>query len=366
MIDQVRAQLARRDLAGEDRAHLHFALGKACEDEGRYGESFENYRRCNEILRRGGDRSARASAGFVRRTMNVFSPALLRRCSGFGHPARDPIFIVGMKRSGSTLVEQILSRHSAIEALGELEDLTAVVGGVKDYPGVLKECGANRFRAMGEEYLALTAPRRKLSRPFFTDKLPHNFGRIGLIALILPNARIVDVRRHPLDCGLSCYKHYFPGSRLSLSLDDLGSGYVDYVKLMAHFDRLLPGKVHRLVYERLVGNFEHEVRRLLDYLGLPFEEACLRFHENTRQVLTPSVDQVRRPLYSTAAGYWRNFEPWLGPLKDALGYVLDVYPEVPGFYDEVHVRMRRPLALGQTGRQYSFVKGLSQMRIDGA
>jgi hypothetical protein len=216
---------------------------------------------------------------------------------------------------------------------------------------------------MGEEYMALTAPRRKLGTPFFTDKLPHNFGRVGLIHLILPNAKIIDVRRHPLDCGFSCYKHYFPGARLSLSLADLGSSYVDYVRLMAHFDRVLPGKVHRVIYERLVENLEHEVRRLLDYLGLPFEEQCLRFNEDSRLVQTPSADQVRMPLYKSAVEYWRHYEQWLGPMKEKLGYVLDVYPEVPKFFDEVHVKLRRPLSLGEAGGQIAWVRGLRQARI---
>jgi len=363
MIDQVLAQLTRTDLAAKDRAQLHFALGKAYEDLGRYAESFENYRACNEILRHGNESAAEVSTKFVRRTMAVFNPMLLRSRAGRGCQARDPIFIVGMKRSGSTLVEQILSRHSAIEALGELEDLIAVVGRLAGYPQALKDIGPDRLRALGEEYMALTAPRRKLGKPFFTDKLPHNFGRVGLIHLILPNARIIDVRRHPLDCGLSNYKHLFRGARLSLSLDDLGSSYVDYVRLMAYFDKVLPGKVHRLIYERLIDDFEHEVKRLLNYLGLPFEEECLRFYEGTRDVETPSADQVRRPLYASGAGYWRHYEPWLGPMKEKLGYVLDCYPDVPKFFDEVHVRLRRPLSLGEAGSPFASVRGLRQARI---
>jgi hypothetical protein len=233
---------------------------------------------------------------------------------------------------------------------------------VPGYPQALKDLGAGRLRSMGEEYMALTAPRRKPGKPFFTDKLPHNFGRVGLIHLILPNARIIDVRRHPIDCGLSCYKHYFPGARLSLSLSDLGASYVDYVRLMAHFDRLLPGKVHRLIYERLIEDFEREVRQLLNYLGLPFEEECLRFHEEARQVQTPSADQVRVPLYRSGVGYWRHYEQWLGPMKEKLGYVLDLYPEVPRFYEEVHVRLRRPMSLGQASGPFTMVRGLRQPR----
>ncbi|HEX4078259.1 MAG TPA: sulfotransferase [Rhizomicrobium sp.] len=366
MIGAARAQLARPDLAPEDRAQFHSALGKAYEDLENYAESFENYRKCNEILRHGGNRSAEMSKNFVRRTMTIYNPALLRGRSGTGCPARGPVFIVGMKRSGSTLVEQILSRHSAVEALGELEDLTEIIGRRRGYPQVLKELGPESFRAMGEEYMALARQRRKLGKPFFTDKLPHNFGRTGLIHLILPNAKIIDVRRHPLDCGISCYKHYFPGARLSLSLTDFASGYVDYVRLMAHFDEVLPGKVHRVIYRRMVGNLEFEVRRLLDYLGLPFEEECLRFDEETRHVKGPSADQVRMPLYDTGIDYWRNFEAWLGPMKAKLGYVLDVYPDVPKFYDEIRFRPRKPLGLGQTGGQVAHFRGLRQRHFENA
>jgi tetratricopeptide (TPR) repeat protein len=366
MLDQVRGQLARSDLAAEDRGLLHFALGRGFEDHERYAESFENYRACNEILRRQGEKPALASQIFVRRTAAVFNSGFLRTRAGRGCPSRDPIFIVGLKRSGSTLVEQILSRHSAIEALGELEDLSTVVGDLRGYPHVLKDLGADRFRAMGEEYVALANRHRKLGKPFFTDKLPHNFGRVGLIHLILPNAKIIDVRRHPLDCGFSSYKHYFPGGQLSLSLTDIAASYVDYVKLMAHFDKVLPGKVHRVIYERLIGNFEYQVRGLLDYLGLPFEEECLRFHEDTRRVLTPSVDQVRSPLYNTGVDYWRHYERWLGPMKEKLGYVLRVYPDVPEFYAELRVQMRKPFALGESGRQFALVRGLRQRRFENA
>jgi tetratricopeptide (TPR) repeat protein len=365
MIGQVHAQLARPDLAPEHRAQLCFALGKAYEDMRDFRKSFEHYRACNDILDRGSaKRAAKASANFVRRTATIFGPALFRRHPLSGHPAPDPIFIVGMKRAGSTLVEQILSRHSMIEPLGELEELTGILSRLRGYPQVLRELPPDRFRAMGEEYLKLVRHRRKLDKPFFTDKLPHNFGRTGLIRLILPNAKIIDVRRNPLDCGLSCYKHYFPGGQISLNLRYFASGYRDYVKLMAHFDRVLPGKIHRVIYERLIGNLEHEVRRLLDYLGLPFEEECLRFHEETRNVFTPSVDQVRTPLYNTAVEYWRHYEPWLGPMKEELGYVLAAYPEVPRFYEEVHFNMRNPRQLGETSHQYNVVRGLRQSRIE--
>jgi hypothetical protein len=246
-----------------------------------------------------------------------------------------------MPRSGSTLTEQILSSHSAIEGLGELPDLDTIVNrllsGVKSekllqaYAKTLKHLDAKDFRSLGEGYLELTHRRRKLGRPFFTDKALANFGQIGLIHLILPNAKIIDIRRHPLDCGWSCFTSHFPGGMpFSHKLSDIGRHYADYVALMAHFESVLPGRVHRVTYEDLVADPETEVRRLLDYLGLPFEEQCLNFHENKRAVITLSAEQVRMPLYKSGVGQWRPYEAWLGPLKAALGPVLDSYPSGPG------------------------------------
>jgi hypothetical protein len=178
--------------------------------------------------------------------------------------------------------------------------------------------------------LELTLRRRKSGRPFFTDKALTNFVSVGLIHLILPKAKIIDARRHPLDCGWSCFKSHFPGGQpFSHELSDIGRQYSDYVRLMAHFDRVLPGRIHRVIYEDLVANPETEIRRLLDYLGLPFEEQCLRFHENKRLVRTLSGDQVRVPLYKSGVGQWHAYEQWLGPLKTALGDVLTSYPAAP-------------------------------------
>jgi hypothetical protein len=232
-----------------------------------------------------------------------------------------------MPRSGSTLVDQILSSHSAIEGLEELEDLPAIIDQELDkdkngnrgaYPDNVSTLDADRLRSLGEQYMAKTRRRRKTPRPFFTDKAPINFQHVGLIHLILPNAKIIDARRHPLDCCFSCYKHYFPGGQpLTWNLRTVGRAYVDYVELMAHFDDVLPGRVHRVIYERLVENPEEEVRRLLDYVGVPFEEQCLRFHETKRFVRTNSAEQVKMPLYKSGVAHWKHYEPWLGPLKEA-------------------------------------------------
>lgn len=373
-VNQVLGQINRDGLSYEDRARLHFALGKAYEDMKRYAESFEHYRLSNDILCTSRDFGHEQSAQSVERTKRFFKPRFFRARQGWGCQASDPIFIVGMPRAGSTLVEQILSSHSQIEGLGELCDLGELTKELTveaqqrnepPYPLALRELDADRFRAMGEAYLNRTRGRRKAKRPYFTDKMPGNHYHVGFIHLILPNAKIIDARRHPLDCCFSCFKHYFPaGQPLSTNLRDVGRGYVDYVSLMAFFDELLPGRVHRVIYEHLVDNPEREVRRLLDYIGLPFEEQCLRFHENKRFVMTISQDQVRMPLYKTGKEQWRNYEPWLGPLKEELGYVLERYPDVPEYFAEIHARWNQPLSLGQGANAFATVKGVRQLPFE--
>ena len=200
------------------------------------------------------------------------------------------------------------------------------------YPDLLGMLDAADFRQIGERYLESTRAYRKLARPHFIDKMGANFAHIGLLQLILPNAKIVDVRRHPMACGFSIFAQLFPkGENDAYSLADIGRHYHDYVELMAHFDRVLPGRVHRVAYENLVAEPEAEIRKLLDYLDLPFEPACLEFHKTERVVATVSSEQVRSPLYRDALEQWRHYEPWLGPLKEALGPVLDAYPSVPDF-----------------------------------
>ncbi|MDR3508531.1 MAG: sulfotransferase, partial [Caulobacteraceae bacterium] len=259
--------------------------------------------------------------------------------TGTGAPAADPIFVVGLPRSGSTLIEQILASHSAVEGTSELADLGLIAASLGDvwggdsvppYPHSLTALSPDQLRGLGETYLERTRARRKQGRPLFVDKMPDNFRHVGLIQLILPRARIIDARRHPLGCGLSAFKHDF-GRNLSFTNDltDLGRYYADYVALMARYDAVLPGRVHRVIYERMVEDPESEVRRLLDYCGLAFEPRCLRFYETRRAVRTPSAQQVRQPIFTSALEQWRHYEPWLGPLKAALGPVLDAYPEAP-------------------------------------
>jgi hypothetical protein len=258
-----------------------------------------------------------------------------------GSQAPDPIFIVGMPRAGSTLVEQILSSHSAVEGTAELPEIIALAKGLRSlgetettgsYIDALAATDGPALRELGERYLERTRIHRKTGRPFFIDKMPNNFLHIGLIRLALPGAKIIDARRHPLACCFSNFKqHYAKGQRFSYDLSDLGRYYRDYVELMAHFDQVLPGRIHRIFYERMVEDTEVEVRRLLDHCGLPFEEGCLRFYENERPVQTASSEQVRQPIYREGMDHWRHFDKWLDPLRVALGPVLDAYPEVPPF-----------------------------------
>jgi len=221
--------------------------------------------------------------------------------------------------------------------LADIPNLVRELGGTQaraesKYPESIAALDADALRALGERYLELTRIYRRTDAPFFIDKLPNNFAHTGLIQLILPRAKVIDARRHPLGCCFSGYKQHFArGQHFTYSLDEIGRYYHDYVELMAHYDAVLPGRVHRVIYERLIEDTEGEVRRVLDYCGLPFDERCLRFHENERAVRTASSEQVRRPIYREGVDHWRNYEPWLDPLKSALGSVLGRYPDVPEF-----------------------------------
>jgi tetratricopeptide (TPR) repeat protein len=339
-VEAMRTQLARADLDEEDRTHLHFALGKALEDADNYEESFAEYARGNALRHQALRYDANEISAIVQRSKALFTPAFFAEREGWGSPARDPIFIVGLTRSGSTLIEQILASHSAVEGTMELPDIPSLArrfgerGKERDdetrYPAGLASLSAEECRALGDEYLARTRIQRKLDRPFFVDKMPNNWAHVGLIHLILPNARIVDARRHPLACGFSNFKQlYARGQGFSYGLADFARYYRDYAGLMAHFDAVLPGRVHRVLYEAMVVDPEGEIRRLLAYCGLPFEPQCLRFYENERAVRTASSEQVRRPISARGLEQWRHFEPWLGEMKAELGAILESYPAVP-------------------------------------
>jgi tetratricopeptide (TPR) repeat protein len=339
-IEAMQTQLAKGKLTDDDRLQFHFALGKAFEDAGQFAESFEHYAEGNRLRRAGIGYDADWNTEQMRRAKALFTPEFFTARAGQGAGAPDPIFIVGLPRSGSTLLEQILSSHPRVEGTMELADIVNIVrelGGAysrsaSTYPQPVAALDADALRALGERYLAQTRIYRRTDAPFFIDKLPNNFAHTGLIHLILPRAKIIDARRHPLGCCFSGFKQHFArGQHFTYSLDEIGRYYRDYVELMAHYDAVLPGRVHRVTYERMIEDTEAEVRRLLDYCGLPFDERCLRFYENERAVRTASSEQVRRPIYREGIDHWQNYEPWLGPLKSALGSVLERYPDVPEF-----------------------------------
>jgi tetratricopeptide (TPR) repeat protein len=342
-IAAMRAQLQRADLGDEHRLHLDFALGKALEDRGEYAGSFAHYSRGNALRLARVPYSADTTSERLLRAAEIYTPGFFQARTGYGVAAGDPIFIVGMPRAGSTLVEQILSSHPLVEGTMELPEIISLTRALRQqgaddgparYHEVLAGLDADAVRGLGERYLERTRIQRKSGAPFFIDKMPNNFAHIGLVQLALPNARIIDVRRHPLACGFSLFKQHFArGQDFSYSLEDIGRYYRDYVGLMAHFDRVLPGRIHRVAYEALVDDTEAEVRRLLDYCGLPFEPRCLRFFENDRPVRTASSEQVRQPIYRAGVDHWTHFEPWLGPLKAALGPVLDAWPAAPESVD---------------------------------
>ncbi|WP_458788971.1 tetratricopeptide repeat-containing sulfotransferase family protein [Dyella jiangningensis] len=335
----MREQLARDDLAEDDRLHLEFAVGKALEDAGDYASSFAHYAQGNAIRRGQLRYNADETSARVRHIRERYTREFFASRDGSGCQVGDPIFIVGLPRAGSTLIEQILSSHSQVEGTMELPEVTSITRLLREqgdadsampYHDVLATLDRDALRELGERYLAHTRIHRKTSAPLFIDKMPNNFMHIGLIQLMLPNARIIDARRHPLACCFSGFKQHFArGQSFSYSLDDLGRYYRDYVALMGHFDAVLPGRIHRVIYERMVEDTEGEVRRLLDYCGLPFESSCLRFFENARPVRTASSEQVRRPIYREGVDHWQHYAPWLAPLENVLGTVLGSYPDVP-------------------------------------
>jgi predicted Zn-dependent protease len=334
----LRAALTRADLADEDRLHFEFALGKALEDAQAYAESFAHYQAGNALRRRLHPYSAGETTRFVARAKELFTAEFFAARAGVGAAAADPIFIVGLPRSGSTLIEQILASHSLVEGTMELPELPLIAreiarrgaGGESAFLDSLAQLSADSLRELGESYLERTRALRKRGVPFFIDKMPNNCLYVGLIQLILPQARIIDARRHPLGCGFSCFRQHFArGQNFTYDLADIGHYYRDYVALMAHFDALLPERVHRVHYEALIDDTEGQVRALLKYCGLPFEAACLKFYENERAVRTASSEQVRRPIFRDALEHWRHFEPHLAPLKSALGPLLDSYPQLP-------------------------------------
>ncbi len=335
-IDLMQRALAVPGSGSDDRMHFHFALGKAHEDEGRYSDSFQHYAAGNGIRRAALRYRADATSAYVGRTSALFNSDFLRQRGDWGCASSGPIFIVGLPRSGSTLVEQILASHSAVEGTMELPDVIAIARSLADpsttrqppyYPEVLATLTRDQVDALGERYIRQTHARRGSGLPRFVDKMPNNWMHVGFIHMMLPNARIIDVRRHPMSCCFSAFKQHFArGQVYTYDLDDIGRYYADYTCLMSHFDAVLPGRIHRVLYEELVEDTETVIRRLLDHCGLPFEERCLEFYDSDRAVSTASSEQVRRPIYRDSLEQWKHYEQWLGPLRHALGPALLHYP----------------------------------------
>jgi tetratricopeptide (TPR) repeat protein len=319
-------------LSDEDRLHLDFALGKAMHDAGQADKAFDHYARGNALRLKFQRYDPEEIKRTVDRCIEKFTAEAFAERPG-GCAAPDPIFIVGMPRAGSTLIEQILSSHSQVEGTSELPDIPILTHKLGAYPKAILEASADERRALGEEYLKRAGVQRRTERPFFIDKLPNNWLYVPFIQLVLPNAKIIDARRHPLACCFSNFRQHFArGQSFTYDLEHVGRYYADYVRLMAHVDAVLPGRVHRVIYERMVDDTEAEVRALLNYCGLNFEPACLEFYKTDRAVRTASSEQVRQPIYRDATEEWRAYEPYLDPLKDALGPVLDSYPEAPATF----------------------------------
>lgn len=315
-----------------DCYHLSFALGKALEDRGEYDESFHCYAQGNAARRKTVRWDADQHARNLDEHQALFSEEWLARARPRGHPSTAPIFIVGLPRAGSTLLEQILASHSMVEGTMELPDIISIArrlsrkqsrSDASQYPSILGRMDADELAELGAEYLRRTEIYRSTT-PYFIDKMPNNFAHIGLIHSILPNARIIDARRYSMACCFSAYKQLFAsGQNFSYSQEEIGRYYRDYVRFMDHWDRVLPGRVLRVNYEDMVADTEAEVRRMLDYCGLAFQESCLKFYRNDRAVRTASSEQVRQPIYADAVEQWRHYESHLTPLKDRLGLLQD-------------------------------------------
>ncbi len=327
-ITRMRDEESASSVAAADRYHLCFALGKALEDRGQYAASWEYYERGNALKRAESRYRPEILETNTRKQIQAFTRAFLAQRADFGIAAGDPIFILGLPRAGSTLLEQILASHSKVEGTQELADIPRMVLALQDrvpdldnprYPGVLADMKADDFRKLGEKYLADTRVYRS-GKPFFIDKMPNNFRHIGLIHLMLPNAKIIDARREPMACCFGNLKQLFAnGQEFTYSIEDIARYYRTYLELMQHWETVLPGRILRVEHESVVDDLPGNVRRILDFCGLEFEPACVEFHKTARSVRTASSEQVRQPIFRDGLDQWRHYEPWLSPLKDALG-----------------------------------------------
>jgi tetratricopeptide (TPR) repeat protein len=327
-ISRMRGDEAAPATAPVDRHHLCFALGKAMEDAGDFAEAFHFYERGNALVKSQSRYRPEPIERNTRLQKAICTQEFFAAHMGWGCQDPSPIFVVGLPRSGSTLLEQILASHSQVEGTMELADIPRMVLELQGrepeaenprYPRVLEEITAEHTRRLGERFIDDTRVYRT-GKPYFIDKMPNNFRHIGLIHLILPNAKIIDARRNAMACCFSNFKQLFAaGQEFTYSLADIGRYYRTYVELMAHWDAVLPGKVLRVEHEDVVDNLESNVRRILDFCGLEFEQQCVEFYKTERSIRTASSEQVRQPIFKEGIDQWRNFEPWLGPLKEVLG-----------------------------------------------
>ncbi|MGI9228239.1 MAG: tetratricopeptide repeat-containing sulfotransferase family protein [Gammaproteobacteria bacterium] len=329
--DEIAAMNQQADggnLSFMQQVYLSFALGKACEDRGEYEQSFRHYAEGNQLKKTRSNYSADKMSSELGAQITVCNEVFFTTRGDYGHPAADPIFIVGLPRAGSTLLEQILSSHSQVDGTLELPNIPALsqrlrrqekITASSRYPHALTELNAKECADFGAAYINDTRIHRQQAA-FFIDKMPNNFRHIGLIKLILPNAKIIDARRDPMACCFSGFRQLFAeGQEFSYSLADIGHYYRDYVQLMQHWNRILPGQILTVRHEDVVADLETQVRRMLDYCELPFEQACVEYYKTERNIRTPSSEQVRQPVFRSGLDNWRNFEPWLQPLKQALG-----------------------------------------------
>lgn len=333
-IQQMRAEESRPSASSIDRCHLCFAIGKAYEDRSEYAESWKFYERGNALRRLESRYRPEITEAEARMQMEVCTAEFFAARTGVGAPDADPIFIVGLPRSGSTLIEQILASHSQIDGTQELPEIPRIVremeslrphSGNSCYPSVLADLATSEFRTLGERYISDTRCYRG-SKPFFIDKMPNNFRHIGLIRLMLPNAKIIDVRREPMACCFGNLKQLFAsGQEFTYSVEDIARYYRSYIELMRQWDDVLPGRILRVLYEDIVEDLPASVQRILAFCGLRFETDCVEFHKLQRNVSTASSEQVRQPIFNQRVRHWQNYEAWLGPLKDALGDVLARY-----------------------------------------
>ncbi|MBS0254873.1 MAG: sulfotransferase [Proteobacteria bacterium] len=334
-IATMRAGLDNPATHNEDRAHIAFALGKALEDRKEHDESWQAYKAGNDARQVASGYRPEIFETNTREQKRTCTRAFFAAREGWGVDDPAPIFVLGLPRSGSTLIEQILASHSMVEGTQELPDIQHIVHELQGrehnferpiYPANLADCSAEQIAAFGTQYLHGTQPYRAMGRQFFIDKMPNNFRHIGLIHLILPKATIIDARRNPMDCCFSNLKQLFAkGQEFTYGIENIARYYRTYLELMRHWDTALPGRVLRVINEDLIDDPEGQIRRLLGHCALPFEESCLNFHETNRSVRTPSSEQVRRPVNRDGVGQWKPYAEWLGPLQDALGDALTTW-----------------------------------------